>query len=129
MSAFIRAVKQRPAAAPHVARPDSLQGKFGSQPDGRSLWRHEAGDRFDVFSAGTNPSHVRAEAIAVMKEIGIDISGHRSKSVDEFTGQDFDYVITVCDHANEICPVFPGKRSASIGPSKIRPRRGFVPRS
>ena len=73
------------------------------------LWRHEAGDRFDVFSAGTNPSHVRAEAIAVMKEIGIDISGHRSKSVDEFTGEEFDYVITVCDHANEICPVFPGK--------------------
>jgi arsenate reductase len=73
------------------------------------LLRHQAGDRFDVFSAGTNPSKVRPEAIAVMKEIGIDISGHRSKSVDEFLGQEFDYVITVCDHANEICPVFPGK--------------------
>ncbi len=73
------------------------------------LWRHEAGDRYDVFSAGTNPSKVRPEAIAVMKELGIDISGHRSKSVDEFAGQEFDYVITVCDHANEICPVFPGK--------------------
>jgi thioredoxin type arsenate reductase len=73
------------------------------------LWRHEAGDRFDVFSAGTKPSKVRPEAIAVMKELGIDISGHRSKSADEFLGQEFDYVITVCDHANEICPVFPGK--------------------
>jgi arsenate reductase len=73
------------------------------------LLRHQAGDRFDVFSAGTNPSKVRPEAIAVMKEIGIDISGHRSKSVDEFLGQEFDYVITACDHANEICPVFPGK--------------------
>jgi thioredoxin type arsenate reductase len=73
------------------------------------LWRHEAGDKFEVFSAGTKPTSVRPEAIAVMKEIGIDITGHRSKSVDEFTGQEFDYVITVCDHANEICPVFPGK--------------------
>jgi arsenate reductase len=73
------------------------------------LLRHEAGDRFDVFSAGTKPSHVRPEAIAAMNEIGIDISGHRSKSMDEFTGQDLDYVITVCDNANELCPVFPGK--------------------
>ena len=73
------------------------------------LWRHEAGVRYDVFSAGTKPSRVRPEAIAVMKEIGIDISSHRSKPVDEFAGQEFDYVITVCDHANEICPVFSGK--------------------
>jgi arsenate reductase len=73
------------------------------------LLRHEAGDSFEVFSAGTKPSHVRAEAIAVMDEIGIDISGHRSKSMDEFTGQELDYVITVCDNANEVCPVFPGK--------------------
>jgi arsenate reductase (thioredoxin) len=73
------------------------------------LLRHEAGDRFDVFSAGTKPAPVRPEAIAVMNEIGIDISGHRSKSMDEFTGQDLDYVITVCDNANEVCPVFPGK--------------------
>lgn len=73
------------------------------------LWRHEAGDRFEVFSAGTKPSRVRPEAIAVMQELGIDISRHYSKSVEEFTGQEFDYVVTVCDHANEICPVFPGK--------------------
>lgn len=73
------------------------------------LLRHEAGDRFEVFSAGTHPSLVRPEAIAVMNEIGVDISGHRSKSIDEFKSQDLDTVITVCDNANETCPVFPGK--------------------
>jgi arsenate reductase (thioredoxin) len=72
------------------------------------LLRHEGGDRFEVFSAGTKPSLVRPEAISVMNEIGIDISGHRSKSVDEFSGKQLDYVITVCDNANESCPVFPG---------------------
>jgi arsenate reductase len=72
------------------------------------LLRHDAGDRFDVQSAGTRPSHVRPEAIAVMRELGIDISGHRSKNVDEFTAQQFDYVLTVCDHAKESCPIFPG---------------------
>ena len=72
------------------------------------LFRHDAGDAYEVFSAGTKPVPVRHEAIAVMKEIGIDISGHRSKSVDEFAGQEFDYVITVCANANETCPVFPG---------------------
>jgi arsenate reductase len=73
------------------------------------LMRLEAGGRYDVFSAGAKPTHVRPEAIAVMKEIGIDISTHRSKSVDEFSGQEFDYVITVCDSAAEACPIFPGK--------------------
>jgi arsenate reductase (thioredoxin) len=73
------------------------------------LFRHEGGDAYEVFSAGTHPSHVRGEAIAVMNEIGIDISSHRSKSVDEFKNQEFDYVITVCGNANESCPVFPGK--------------------
>lgn len=72
------------------------------------LLRHEAGDRFEVESAGTMPGHVRREAIAVMSEIGIDISGHRSKNVDEFAAQHFDYVLTVCDNANAHCPVFPG---------------------
>ena len=70
--------------------------------------RHEAGDRFDVYSAGTRPTTVRQEAVAVMGEVGIDISDHRSKSVDEFVGREVDYVITVCDHAKEFCPVFPG---------------------
>jgi arsenate reductase len=76
------------------------------------LLRHDAGDRFEVFSAGTQPSHVRPEAIAVMGEIGIDISRHRSKSVDEFAGEHFDYVLTVCDNARESCPIFPGKTVA-----------------
>ena len=70
--------------------------------------RHEAGDRFDVASAGTQPGQVRPEAIAVMREIGIDISGHRSKSVDEFAAETFDLVLTVCDHARETCPVYAG---------------------
>jgi arsenate reductase len=73
------------------------------------LLRHDAGDRFEVFSAGTNPSAVRPEAIGVMRELGIDLAGHRSKSVDVFTGQAFDYVLTVCDNAKESCPIFPGK--------------------
>ena len=70
------------------------------------LLRH-GGTRFEVESAGTHPSQVRDEAITVMRELGIDISTHRSKSVDEFAGQPFDYVITVCDQAREHCPVFP----------------------
>jgi arsenate reductase len=72
------------------------------------LLRAMAGERFQVASAGVAPSSVRPEAIQVMREIGIDISKHRSKSVDEFTGERFDYVITVCDNAREHCPVFPG---------------------
>jgi arsenate reductase len=72
------------------------------------LFRHEGGDRYEVFSAGTRPSIVRPEAIAVLAEIGIDISGQRSKSVDEFVTQPLDLVITVCDNAKEACPVFPG---------------------
>ena len=72
------------------------------------LLRHMGAGGIDVFSAGTKPSLVRPEAIAAMAERGLDISGHRSKHVDEFMGQTFDYVITVCDHANETCPIFPG---------------------
>ena len=73
------------------------------------LLRHDAGERFEVFSAGVAPSAVRPLAVKAMQELGIDISHQRSKSVDEFIGQEFDSVITVCDHANEQCPVFPGK--------------------
>ena len=73
------------------------------------LLRAMAGDRFEVASAGVAPSSVRPEAIEVMREIGIDISSHRSKSVDDFTGEQFDYVITVCDNAREHCPIFPGQ--------------------
>ena len=72
------------------------------------LLRHLANNRFEVASAGVAPTQVRPEAIAVMSEMGVDISHHHSKSVDEFTGQEFDYVITVCDNANEQCPIFPG---------------------
>ena len=72
------------------------------------LLRHDAGNRFDVESAGVKPSQVRPEAIAVMREIGIDISAQWSKDVEEFTGQKFDYVLTVCDNAHESCPVFTG---------------------
>ncbi len=70
------------------------------------LFRHMAGDRFDVASAGTKPGTIRPEAITAMRELGIDISGQRSKSVDEFLSRPVDYVITVCDKANESCPVF-----------------------
>ena len=73
------------------------------------LLRQMAGDRFEVESAGVAPTEVRPEAIEAMNEIGIDISEQHSKSVDEFAGQEFDYVITVCDNAKEQCPVFPGK--------------------
>jgi arsenate reductase (thioredoxin) len=72
------------------------------------LLRHLGGDRFEVFSAGLLPSYVRPNAIAVMNELGIDISDHRSKSLNEFLDTPFDYVITVCDHAAERCPIFPG---------------------
>src|SRR5579859_5565498 len=72
------------------------------------LLRQDAGDRFEVESAGTKPGAVRPEAIAVMREAGIDIAGQRSKHVDEFKGRKFDYVITVCDHARESCPAYFG---------------------
>jgi arsenate reductase len=73
------------------------------------LLRHDAGDRFEVSSAGTRPSRVRPEAIQVMRELGIDISAQKSKSVDEFSGEHFDYVLTVCDNAKESCPLFPSQ--------------------
>jgi arsenate reductase len=72
------------------------------------LLRHLAGDRFEVFSAGVEPSFVRPQAIEVMNELEIDISQHRSKSVGEFVDKPLDYVITVCDHASQRCPIFPG---------------------
>jgi arsenate reductase len=70
--------------------------------------RHLAGDRFEVHSAGTEATAVRPQAIEVMCELGIDISGQESKTLERYLGQPFDYVITVCDEANEACPVFPG---------------------
>ena len=73
------------------------------------LLRHLAGEKFEVMSAGVAPSRVRPEAVEAMREIGIDISAHRSKSAEEFIGQNFDYIITVCDNARETCPFFPGR--------------------
>lgn len=73
------------------------------------LLRQLGGGRFEVESAGTNASFVRPQAITVMNEIGIDISSHRSKSLNQFLGTAFDFVMTVCDNAAQNCPVFPGK--------------------
>ena len=70
------------------------------------LLRHYYGDKYEVFSAGTKPLTVNPNAIKVMKEIGIDISNHYSKSVNKFKNEKFDYVITVCDNAKESCPLF-----------------------
>jgi arsenate reductase len=74
------------------------------------LLRHLAGNHFEVMSAGTEATHVRPLAIRAMDELGIDISGQESKTLDRYLGDTFDYVITVCDDANEACPVFPGAR-------------------
>ncbi|HUG16066.1 MAG TPA: arsenate reductase ArsC [Thermomicrobiales bacterium] len=73
-----------------------------------ALLRHHGGATFEVSSAGTEETRVHPLAIAAMEDIGIDISGQRSKHLNEFIEQDFNYVITVCDGANEACPIFPG---------------------
>ncbi|MEO8041643.1 MAG: arsenate reductase ArsC [Acidobacteriota bacterium] len=72
------------------------------------ILRDLAGEKFVVESAGVAPSSVRPEAVEAMREIGLDISAHRSKSVDEFLDRRFDFIITVCDNAKESCPLFPG---------------------
>ena len=76
---------------------------------GEGFMRHMAGNKFEVFSAGVEPTEVNPYAIKVMAETGIDISSHKSKSVNEFLEQEFDYVITVCNHAKQVCPIFPGQ--------------------
>jgi arsenate reductase len=87
------------------------------------LLRHMGGGEFEVVSAGTEATSVRPEAAAVMLEVGIDISGQHSKVLGPFVGQPFDDVITVCDQANDACPVFPGavrRRHWSIeDPAKV----------
>lgn len=70
--------------------------------------RYLAGDRFDVTSAGLQPSVVNPNAIQAMQEDGVDISSHASRDVQQFVEQKFDYIITVCDNAKERCPYFPG---------------------
>ena len=72
------------------------------------MLRHLGGERFEVHSAGTEATHVRPLAIRAMDEIGIDISGHESKTLERYLEESFDYVITVCDDANEACPFVPG---------------------
>ena len=72
------------------------------------LLRHLGGERFEAFSAGTEATHVRPLAIKPMGELGIDISGQQSKTLDRYLNEPFDEVITVCDTAAEVCPVFPG---------------------
>jgi arsenate reductase len=74
------------------------------------LLGHLAGDRFESFSAGTEATRVRPEAIEAMREIGMDISSQRSETLDRYLDEPFDYVVTVCDDANESCPVFPGAK-------------------
>jgi arsenate reductase len=74
------------------------------------MLRAWAGDRFEAFSAGTQRTRVRPEAIAVMAEIGIDIAGHTSKTLEPFMGEEFSWLITVCDQARESCPTIPGVR-------------------
>lgn len=74
------------------------------------LLRSLGGDRFEAHSAGTEATAVRPLAIRALSEVGIDISRHRSKTLDRYVGEPFDLVITVCDEAREACPVFPGAR-------------------
>jgi arsenate reductase (thioredoxin) len=73
-----------------------------------SLLRYLAGDRFEVMSAGTEATFVRPEVMKVMAELGVDVSRQESKTLERYLGEPFDYVVTVCDNANEACPVFPG---------------------
>jgi len=72
------------------------------------LLRYMAGDHFEVFSAGSHPSHLHPASIIVMAELGIDISNHSADSIDEYLDKDIDIVISVCDNARQVCPVFPG---------------------
>ena len=86
-----------------IGTPNSTRSQMAE-----ALLRYEAGDRFEVFSAGTEPTAVRPETIEVMAEVGIDISGQTAKTLDRYLAQPFDYVFTVCDTARQVCPVFPG---------------------
>lgn len=86
-----------------------------NQNSGRSqmaeaLLRMLYGDRYESYSAGVIPSQVNPYAIKTMEQLGVDMSSHHSKSIDEFRDMDFDYVVTVCDTAKETCPFFPGRQ-------------------
>jgi arsenate reductase len=75
------------------------------------LLRQLAGNRFEAHSAGTEATHERPLAVRAMDEVGVDISGQESKTLERYLREPFDYVITVCDDANEACPVFPGAKN------------------
>ena len=75
------------------------------------LLRHFASDRFEVHSAGTEATSVRPQAVSAMAEVGVDLSGQESKTLERYLGEPFDYVVTVCDAAKEACPVFPGAKN------------------
>ena len=94
---------ERPARVLFVCTHNSARSQMAE-----GMVRAWGGDRFEAFSAGTEATRVRPEAIQVMREIGIDISGHTSKSIEPFVGDAFTWVITVCDAAKESCPVIPG---------------------
>lgn len=79
------------------------------------LLRRLAGNRFEIHGAGTEATSIRPAAVLVMAEIGVNISGQESKTLERYLGERFEYVITVCDDANEACPVFPGRRTACTG--------------
>ena len=93
------------------------------------FFRHYGGDKIEVKSAGLEPKGVNPLAVKVMKEVGIDISSHRSKHLNEFLNEDFDYIITVCDNAAKNCPVWPIRPnpSASLGTSPLAPKRPNPP--
>ena len=100
----------------HAVRPDRdpirvlfvCTGNSARSIMAEALLRHHGGDRFEVDSAGTEPKGVNPLTLRILAEAGIDASFARSKSVHEFLGQPFDYVVTVCDQARQVCPVFPG---------------------
>ena len=92
-----------------ISRPSTLRERLDlSRRMAEALLRRHGSDRFEVHSAGTDPRGVNPLTLRVLADAGIDASWARSKSVNEFLGQRFDYVITVCDQARQVCPVFPG---------------------
>jgi arsenate reductase len=97
-----------------VTQPDPIRvlfvctGNSARSVMAEALLRHHGGERFEVFSAGTEPKGVNPRTLRILAEAGIDASFARSNSVNEFLGQSFDYVVTVCDQARQACPVFPG---------------------
>lgn len=100
--------KGHPGGPPRIRVIFVCTGNSARSQMAEAILRHEGGDRFEVVSAGVDPRGVHPLAVAAMARVGIDIAGARSKSVGEFLGQRFDYVITLCDRARQTCPVFPG---------------------